>query len=71
MDKKNITKKISFTECNEYQSLLYENRPIIADAAHNEVDQKILHCPLAVSSYIVEGDDAIPKEFPHMVRINL
>lgn len=59
---------LEFLECNEYHNALYETRLVLRDSEKTE--ETYLKCPIAVSSYILEGEDAYGKEFPHMVSLH-
>lgn len=49
-------------ECNEYHDTLKKSLNVVAGADEGEDI-----CPISLSDYVVEGQEADPKEFPHMV----
>lgn len=55
----------NFSECDEYHNGLYATN---GNADQNGIEQKTLQCSFATSTYIVDGEKADAKEFPHMVR---
>lgn len=56
-------------ECVEYQEPLYERVSNPIGFGQNNIEQKILRCPLSSVPLVVGGQNAIPKEFPHMALI--
>lgn len=43
---------------------MYEN-----STETNGSNEKVLNCPIATSTYIVDGERAVGKEFPHQALI--
>lgn len=60
-----------FAECNEYHDALSESRWIPDDSGQNQIEVKVTQCPVSIISYIVDGENAVGKEFPHMVSSTL
>lgn len=57
---------ISSQRCKEYHDTLYETQ-VITNADGSTIEERVLNCPLALSSYIGDGALAEGMEFPHMV----
>lgn len=55
-------------ECHEYHDTLSKSRWIPDDSGQNQIEIKVTQCPVSITSYIVDGENAIGKEFPHMVN---
>lgn len=58
---------IFFEECDEYHNKLLRSRLNVDESVNNTVEDEMV-CPISLSDYIVEGEEAAPKEFPHMVK---
>lgn len=59
---------LTFSECKEYEAAGYETVHV-ADGPFNYVEQKVLRCHSSNVPLVIGGEDANPKEFPHMALI--
>lgn len=57
----------SLIECIEYHNKVLESRLDLNSSLEISDRNDNYQCPLSVISYIVDGEDAYGKEFPHMV----
>lgn len=56
-----------FLECIEYQDAVYDRQNTSVGVNGPPVEQKVFRCSIATVPLIVGGENALAKEFPHMV----
>lgn len=56
------------TECVEYQDAVNERVYSSVGLNTPPIEQKVFRCSIATVPLIVGGENALPKEFPHMVK---
>lgn len=54
-------------ECVEYQDAVYERVYSSVGLSGPPIEQKIFRCSISTVPLIVGGENALAKEFPHMV----
>lgn len=54
-------------ECVEYQDAVYERVYSSVGFSRPPIEQKVFRCAISTVPLIVGGENASPKEFPHMV----
>lgn len=54
-------------ECMEYQDAVYERVYNMVGLSGPPIEQKVFRCSISTVPLIVGGENALAKEFPHMV----
>lgn len=54
-------------ECAEYQDAVFERVYSSVGISGTQAEQKVFRCSIATVPLVVGGENAQPKEFPHMV----